>query len=234
MIRTHWAPEAELDRWNAYLDLSTNDPITLGPILANKVGAVTWAELRSREDAFVAMRAMTLHSHGIPGSYDLDGLRAIHRHLFQDVYEWAGELRTVTTGKCEPFATPDEIESVMLHVAERVMRTQRFRGMSEVAVCAELARAHHQMNLAHPFRLGNGRAQREFITALAAESDHVVDWTTVTGEAEATALRRARHGDLASLIVMYGDALSPVSTTLGPGPSARHSLIPNRSGGVWR
>jgi cell filamentation protein len=232
MMRTHYAPAAEVDRWNAYLDHTTFDPSTQGPILANLVGATTWADLRIREDAFVAVRALTLHSHGIPRTFDLDGLRAVHRHLFQDVYAWAGELRTVTTGKCEPFATPDDIESIMAHVAERVEQARQLRGLGEVAVCAELARVHHETNLAHPFRLGNGRAQREFVTALAAVSGHTIDWSTVTGEAEADALRRARRGDLAPLTVLYASALGQLAPEAGP--SVRRAIVPVRSAGVWR
>lgn len=232
MIRTHYQPQAELDRWNAYLDPTTFDPTTQGPILANLVGAATWAELRVREDAFVAVRAVTLHTHGIPGSYDLDGLSAIHRHLFQDVYVWAGEPRTVTTGKCEPFAKPQEIAVIMAHVADRVQQARLLRGLNEVAVCAELARVHHETNLAHPFRLGNGRTQREFVTALATASGHTIDWSTITGETEATALSRARRGDLAPLTVLYASALGLL--TQDSGPSARHGFVPVRSAGVWR
>ncbi len=232
MMRTHYTPQAELDRWNAYLDLSTFDPTTQGPILANLVGAATWAELRVREDAFVAVRAVTLHTHGIPGSYDLDGLCAIHRHLFQDVYVWAGEPRTVTTGKCEPFAKPEEIAAIMAHLADRLQQTRQLRGLTEVAVCTELARVHHETNLAHPFRLGNGRTQREFVTALATASGHTIDWSMVTGETEATALRRARRGDLAPLTVLYASALG--QPTPDSGPSARHGFGPGRSAGVWR
>ncbi|MGV8850115.1 MAG: Fic/DOC family protein [Propionibacteriaceae bacterium] len=232
MMRTHYAPQAELDRWNAYLDPTTFDPATHGPILANLVGATTWAELRVREDAFVAIRAITLHTRDIPGSYDLDGLRAIHHHLFQDVYEWAGELRTVTTGKSEPFAKPEEIAAIMGHVADRVEQTRQLRGLTEVAVSTELARVHHETNLAHPFRLGNGRTQREFVTALASVSGHTIDWSTITGEAEAAALRRARRGDLAPLTVLYAAALGQV--TPDGGPSARHGFAAGRSAGVWR
>ncbi len=232
MMRTHYAPTAELECWNAYLDDSTHDPTTQGPILANLVGAGTWAELRIREDAFVAVRAMTLHSHGIPRTFDLDGLCAVHRHLFQDVYAWAGELRTVTTGKCEPFAKPEEIEPIMARVAERVEQARQLRGLGDVAVCTELARVHHETNLAHPFRLGNGRAQREFVTALAAVTSHTIDWSTVTGEAEADALRRARRGDLAPLTVLYTSALGQLAPE--GGPSVRRSVVPVRSAGVWR
>ncbi len=232
MIRTHWAPEAEVDRWNAYLDPTTNDPMTCGPILANMVGATTWAELRAREDAFVTVRAMTLHTQGLPGTYDLNGLRGIHRHLFQDVYEWAGELRTVTTGKCEPFATPDEIAPIMQRVCDRIIALRLFRNMAVLAVCTELARVYHQTNLAHPFRIGNGRTLREFVTALAAESGHTLDWASISGDVEMSALRRARQGDLSALVTMFEGALHRVSP--GPGPSSRFSAIPHRSGGVWR
>lgn len=232
MMRTHYAPQAELDRWNAYLDATTFDPTTQGPILANLVGASTWTELRIREDAFVAVRAMSMHTHGIPGSFDLEGLRAIHRHLFQDVYAWAGELRTVTTGKCEPFVKPEEIASIVAHVADRVEQTRQLRGLGEVAVCTELARVHHETNLAHPFRIGNGRALREFVTALAAASGHTIDWSTVTGEAESTALRRARRGDLEPLTMMYASALGQLVPE--GGPSARQGFVPVRSAGVWR
>lgn len=232
MMRTHYAPQAELDRWNAYQDPTTFDPTTRGPILANLVGAGTWEELRVREDAFVAVRAMTLHTHDIPGSFDLDGLRAVHHHLFQDVYAWAGDLRTVTTGKSEPFAKPDEIEAAMALVADRIEQTRQLRGLSEVAVCTELARVHHETNLAHPFRLGNGRTQREFVTALASVSDHMIDWQTITGEAEANALGRARRGDLAPLTALYASALGRV--TPEGRPSANHGFFSGRSAGVWR
>ena len=96
-----WEVGDHHQRWNGYLDFAHVDPFMGTPILRNLVGATTGDELRHREDTFVGVRALTLRANGIPGSFDLAGLQAIHRHLFQDVYEWAGELRTVGMQKGE-------------------------------------------------------------------------------------------------------------------------------------
>jgi len=107
-------------------------------------------------------------SHGIPATYDLDGLRAIHGHLFQDVYEWAGQVRAVDIAKGEPFLPPEAIGQAMQVVAEAIAATDKLRTVPEPEYAASLARLHHVTNVADPFREGNGRTQREFITALAA------------------------------------------------------------------
>lgn len=73
------------------------DPST--GILRNLVGAQTWGELRRREDVRVEARVIELLTRPVPQTFDLDHLQALHRHLFQDVYPWAGELRTVDMGK---------------------------------------------------------------------------------------------------------------------------------------
>jgi len=99
-----WEVEDEDERWCGYLDPSTCLPDQEDSwILRNKVGARTWDQLHEREDDAVAIRALTLRANGIPTTYvipttyDLDGWRTIHGHLFQDVYEPAGEVRTVDT-----------------------------------------------------------------------------------------------------------------------------------------
>ena len=66
-------------------------------------------------------------------------------------------------------------------VAETITATDKLRTVPEAEYAGSLARLYHVVNVAHPFREGNGRTQREFITALAAESGHTVDWTRVTG-----------------------------------------------------
>lgn len=72
-----------------YLDPKTG-------ILRNKVGAVTSSALADAEAALSFVRLVQLMDHPVEPTGDLDELRAIHRHLFQDIYEWAGELRTWT------------------------------------------------------------------------------------------------------------------------------------------
>ena len=82
-------------RWNAYL-------LTPGSaVLRNRVGATTIEDLRSAENDLLEFRLAELRSRPrlIARTHDLTHLRRLHHHLFQDVYEWAGALRTVGLGK---------------------------------------------------------------------------------------------------------------------------------------
>ena len=200
-----WEVGDEQQRWDGYLDQSTWDPVIGGPILRNQVGATSWDELRTREDAAVGMRAMTLRAHGIPAAFDLDGLRSIHRHLFQDVYAWAGEVRTVNLAKGWPaFAPPEQVAPIMHEVAEALRESDNLRILPGTAdVAGGLARVYDVINTAHPFREGNGRTQREFLTALAAESGHRIDWAQVAGGVNDMVSESARQGDLGPMVGVF-------------------------------
>lgn len=171
-----WEVGDERQRWEGYLDPEHWDSSVGQGVLRNLVRARDYDELREIEDAAVGMRAMTLRAHGIPGSYDLAGLQQVHRHLFQDVYEWTGDLRTVNIVKAGPgFVPTDQIESLMHLVTARIEETDLLRAVPEPTFTETLARVYNAVNAAHPFREGNGRTQREFITALARESGHTLD-----------------------------------------------------------
>ena len=73
------------------------DPAT--GVLKNRLGITDTATLETTEAQFVAARARELTHQPIPGAFDLSHLQAIHRHLFGDLYEWAGHLRTVDLTK---------------------------------------------------------------------------------------------------------------------------------------
>ncbi len=199
-----WETGDEYARWDGYL---LEDKRTL----RNLVGARTPEQLRNAEDHLVEARALTLREHGLPDSYGLDGLRAIHRHLFQDVYEWAGEVRTVSIRKGRDgwFAPLDRIAPTMQAVGEQIARTENLRGIDPERIPGTLAQVYNLTNQAHPFREGNGRTQREYITALARESGHHIDWTRVTvgrGDLESEndrASRLAASGDPSALRDMF-------------------------------
>lgn len=198
-----WELGDEQQRWDGYLDPAHFDPEAGQNIMRNLVGATTYEGLREREDHAVGIRAMTLRAHGIPSSYDLDGLKQIHGHLFQDVYAWAGDVRTVDIAKGAPFAYPEDVLRMLSPVAKRIEQTDRLRNVPQSQVASELARIYNVTNQAHPFREGNGRTQREFVTALAAESGHDIDWTKVTGRTNDAASEAGRRGDPAPLSAMF-------------------------------
>ena len=106
-------------------------------------------------------------------------------------------------------------------VAETITATDRLRTVPESEYGGSLARLYHVVNVAHPFREGNGRTQREFITALAAESGHTVDWTRVTGRINDLTSMRARQGGLGPLIGMFQTVVDkPTPTALPPSVGA--------------
>lgn len=213
-----WEVGDERQRWEGYLDPEHWDSSVGQGVLRNLVRARDYDELREIEDAAVGMRAMTLRAHGIPGSYDLAGLQQVHRHLFQDVYEWAGDLRTVNIVKAgHGFVPTDQIESLMHLVAARIEETDLLRAVPEPTFTETLARVYNAVNAAHPFREGNGRTQREFITALARESGHTLDWTRVTGPVNDATSTQAVRGNLVPLRTMF-DAIT-TSVAADPGGS---------------
>lgn len=204
-----WRVGAESQRWDGYLDAQHHDPTVGQGVLRNLVGATTYDELRHREDTFVGYRGATLRTHGIPATYDLAGLQSIHRHLFQDVYEWAGEVRTVSIAKGRGFVAPDQIESSFAQIADVIRETDQLRTVSPDRYAESLARVYHAVNTVHPFREGNGRTQREFITALAREAGYTVDWQSVPGWANDRASEMARGGDIAPMVGMFKTIVQP-------------------------
>ena len=211
-----WQVGTEQERWDGYLDPAHFDPAVGQHVMRNLVAATTYDELRHREDSFVGVRGATLRAHGIPTSYDLDGLREIHRHLFQDVYPWAGEVRTVDLAKGIPFAPPDRVEQIVDQVAQALRDTDLLRTVPEEQYAGALGSIYSVLNVAHPFREGNGRTQREFITALARESGHAVDWSQITGHVNDVVSHAARQGNHAPMTAMF----EQIVTQTGPAPAA--------------
>jgi cell filamentation protein len=114
-------------------------------------------------------------------TYDLPHFRAIHRQFFQDVYEWAGDVRTVglSKGEGDAFVPPLSIEIPLAHVASRIQESEKLCALPAAELPGEFAYLYDYANFAHPFREGNGRVQREFFTHLAAESGHGLDWDRI-------------------------------------------------------
>lgn len=212
-----WHVGTESQRWEGYLDPATFDPTVGQGVLRNLVGATTYDQLREREDTYVAIRGATMRGHGIPGSYDLEGLQAIHRHLFQDVYGWAGELRTVNIGKGRGlFASFDNIAEPFGQLSEYLATNNLLRDVPANEYAGDLARVYNVVNTVHPFREGNGRTQREFVSALAREAGYELNWSRIQGWTNDRASEAARAGDLRPMEAMFARIVTrPTQPTPG-------------------
>ena len=108
-------------------------------------------------------------SEGIPtGGFDLRHLQAIHRHLFQDVYDWAGQVRTVRISKGgNPFCFPENIEDQAGKLFGDLLAANYLRNLDAQAFSAKAAHFLAELNAIHAFREGNGRSQLTFFALLA-------------------------------------------------------------------
>lgn len=181
-------------------------------ILRNRVGAKTAEALRDGENDLVEARVIELReAPEILGdrTYGLTYLRAIHRQLFQDVYVWAGDLRTVGIEKGgESFCPPGSISQPMIHVAAEVHRLDRLRDVPEAELARTVAYLYDYANFAHPFREGNGRSTREFFDLLLSERGAGLDWQKTDLTELHSACRAARaESDLAGLTAMFARIL---------------------------
>ena len=175
-------------------------------VLRNLLDIREPARLAAFEANETAARLIELSVKPTTGGFDAPHLRAIHRHIFQDVYAWAGSFRTVNIAKGgHLFAAAAFIESALEEVAAKLRREGYLQGLQATAFAVRSGYYLAEMNAIHPFRDGNGRAQRELVRELAAERGFSIDWRRVTrGEMIAASLESFQTGNsmaMAALIV---------------------------------
>lgn len=99
-----------------------------------------------------------------------DSLLSIHYYLFQDVYEWAGKVRTVNISKNgKPFFDGERFNIAFQYIDSLIAEYKAIRKNNKSELAQKLAEILDNVNYLHPFREGNGRTQREFIRLLALE-----------------------------------------------------------------
>lgn len=139
-------------------------------ILKNRLNLRKQADLDAFEAEITAQRA----AEPLPaGQLGYAHYRAIHRHLFQDVYTWAGTIRTVRISKGgNPFCFPEHIGREMRRLFAALADRKYFQGLGADDFAAEAAHFLADLNAIHPFREGNGRTQLSFLMLLADQAGH--------------------------------------------------------------
>lgn len=149
-------------------------------VLRNKADIRDQAALDAFEADVSAVRMLELINNPIQGVFDLKHLCAIHRYLFQDVYDWAGEIRTVDISRgASRFANFGLIEGYLDQQLRGLPAENFLRNTEPDRFVARLAHYMGEINAAHPFREGNGRVQRLFCAQLADQAGYFIDFETV-------------------------------------------------------
>jgi cell filamentation protein len=154
---------------------ATDDPYCYPgtSVLKNRLDLRDQSELDRFEATISTQRA----DEPLPvGRLDTSHYRALHRHLFQDVYEWAGEFRTVRIAKqASMFCYPENIEREMQRLFGELAAEGDFRTLPVDEFASKAAHFLAELNAIHPFREGNGRTQ-VFLTVLARDAGHALDF----------------------------------------------------------
>ncbi|MEO1207644.1 MAG: Fic family protein [Pseudomonadota bacterium] len=130
------------------------------------------------------------------GRFDLQHLQAIHKHLFQDVYPWAGELRRVPLRKNDQqFMPPDRLEAGMADVHRRLTKDDLLRGLDDRQFSEQAGVIIGDINHLHPFREGNGRTQLCYLRELGRVGGHQVEFSRIDKERWIEASIASHMGD---------------------------------------
>jgi len=150
-------------------------------VLINRRGIRDHAQLRTFESDASARRLIELRGRPLSGTFDISHLRNIHRHIFQDVYPWAGEIRTVNISRSGqfPYAFPQHIANALHSTFSKLQDERYLASLGRERFATRAAHYLGEINAVHPFREGNGRTQREFIRQLAQRNGYAFDWARV-------------------------------------------------------
>lgn len=186
-------------------------------ILRNNLGITDQPTLDVAEADLVEARRVQMILRPVKVTGDLRQLQAIHGQLFQDVYDWAGQLRTVDMRKgrdadAEFFMPVSRLESGAGFAFAELADEKQLRGLDRDRFVGRLAHHYDQVNYLHPFREGNGRTQRIFWTQIAAAAGYDLDWSKVTGAQNDQASRDAmERRDFAGLRTMFDQIVQPAT-----------------------
>ena len=149
-------------------------------VLKNKAGITDQDQLDEYEGDFTAIRLLELTQNPVEGSFDLAHLCKIHQYLFQDVYDWAGEVRTVDIIRGESrFCNVRHIQSYSNTVFSALAAEKYLVNLEPKVFAHRLAHYLSEINAIHPFREGNGRVQRLFISQLAEHANYSLDYSAL-------------------------------------------------------
>lgn len=187
-----------------YIDPSTG-------FLRNEVSATTQEEIDLAAAEILPGRLEALANAPIPCTGDREHLQAIHRVLFDGIFDWAGQFRTTDIDKQgTDFVPAGEVESAIEQLFAELSAENLLRDLPRERFIGRLAYYYARLNQIHPFREGNGRTQRLFWAQVALHAGWYVDFVRMHKAANNEASRAAsQDGDLKPLIALLDEVTRP-------------------------
>lgn len=180
----------------AYSVTSSNDGCYPGTtVLINKLGLKNQEALDKVESVAVALRSAEIESEQTDATFTFEYYCDLHKRLFGDLYDWAGELRTIDISKKgTQFYPVDGLRELGMSKFDRLIKMNEFMGLNKPQLVDELTDFYNELNMLHPFREGNGRTQRLFFTLLLRRLGYSISFAECDTDELMTATVHAAHG----------------------------------------
>ena len=173
-------------------------------VLRNKLGITDSAALLKATTDSTVLRLAELHASPIRGGFDSAHLQAIHHHLYQDLYDWAGELRSIDAHN----VPASQVEKSLNSVLDRLSRQNHLKGLSAEEWAGSASAYLYDLGTIQPFLAGNEVALQEFAVELARKNNLSLQWDTTPGiESDSMALlsQAEQSANLRRLIMLAMD-----------------------------
>ncbi len=183
--------------------------------LINKFDIRDEDKLKKVEADITFAKATILESNPISDKFDLEHYKAIHRFLFEDIYDWAGTFRTVDMAKKgTSFCSEDQLEDVARNCFDRLAENNLFSDLDRDEFVDAVVDFYCVTNMLHPFREGNGRTQRIFISQLIHHNGYDFDFSDIDSDDLMIATIQAANGVTDFLKQLFDENISAQSNEI--------------------
>ena len=191
---------------------STDFTIPGTGVLRNKLGITDPAALSRAATDSTSLRLAELHSSPVRGGFDSTHLQAIHHYIYQDLYDWAGELRPIDAGN----VPASQVEKSLNSVLDRLSRENYLKGLNGEEWSRSASAYIYDLGTIQPFLAGNQIALQEFAVELARKNNLSLQWDAtpdIASDSIALLSQAEQSANLRRLIMLAMDT----------GPITQHS-----------
>lgn len=175
-------------------------------VLINKFDIRDEEKLNEVESVLASARFAEWLNAPKASSFDFEHYKAIHHFLFSDLYDWAGQIRTINISKKgTKFTSTENIETQATLIFKRLKKCNYFKELARDEFIDEIVDFYCVTNALHPFREGNGRTQRVFLTQLIRNAGYDINFADMDTELLLIATIQAANGIKDMLMLIFKD-----------------------------
>lgn len=177
-------------------------------VLVNKLNIRDQKQLDENEALITSVKILQIELQPMVSEPDFSYLKDLHRCLFEELYDWAGQVRTINISKMRTaFCPADQIAQTAQSIFDRLHACNYLRDLPRPELVDELADLYDSINYLHPFREGNGRVQRLYFRQLARWIGHSLNFAAVDSDRMMIATIRASAGVMDDLRQIFEEIL---------------------------